>query len=184
VYRVVGIEADNLRIVSDSGEPVLFNAKAFEFVEPTKPLTWIVDRGRNGEQYAYPHELRHPPDFFERFFDYDMEIRQKFHGYMHQLCHQESAASPPPPNVYVRVQLKVDSSRSSITQYVELDKEYCEVRKIEISPGGSLSYAWGKGSTGTTQLDDQFKSASGTIDEISREEFEAVWDRAIDVAEV
>lgn len=54
VYRVIGIEADDLRIISDAGEPILFNAKAFEFVDATHPATWISERGQEGELYASP----------------------------------------------------------------------------------------------------------------------------------
>jgi hypothetical protein len=57
VYRVLGIEANNLRIISDAGEPTLFHPNAFEYVDPKQPSDWVEVRGDDGELYAYPPEL-------------------------------------------------------------------------------------------------------------------------------
>ncbi len=188
VYRALGIENGSLRIISDAGEPILFHPNAFEFVDPAQPAEWISVRGEDGELYAYPPELRDPPCFFEKFFDYDMRVRQKFHLYVHAMCHQQRAAIPDPPNSYIRVAWKHERPEDPITLYSELDEERWEVRKVEVFRDGRATSADGKGSTGPTSLGDQpvpsvediAKSAEFEATQISRREFEEIWDKTLD----
>jgi len=186
VYRVLGIEADSLRIMSDAGEPILFYPTAFAFDDSALPTQWIAKRGEDGELYAYPPEL-HEPGFFEKFFDYDKRARQTLHASVHQLCHDQIAVMPDPPNTYVRVDRRRANAEEPISRYSELDDDSWEVRKIEVFRDGRVTYADGKGSTGATKLGSQpAANADAARDselkatEIQRAEFEVVWNRALD----
>jgi hypothetical protein len=68
VYRVIGIEADDYRLMNDHGRPYLYPSKAFEVVDARRPREWISSRGDSGEQYAYPPTLN-KPGFWEDYFD-------------------------------------------------------------------------------------------------------------------
>ena len=67
-YAVIGIEADDLRIVNDQGRPYLYPSGAFEVVDPREPDDWVTEFGEDGERYAYPPPLN-ATGFFEDFFD-------------------------------------------------------------------------------------------------------------------
>jgi len=193
VYRVLGIENDWLRVISDDGEPTLFNPKAFEFVDAAQPPDWISERGDEGELYAYPPELRDPRYFFEKFFDYDMLVRSKFHGYVHQLCHAERALAANPPNTFIRVKWKHSSLvlEDPITFYSEFDGERWEVRKVEVFADGRLGYANARGTFGFTRLGEHPVPALAEMGrnpefdpaEIAAAEFEAIWDKALSAEE-
>ncbi|HEY3243916.1 MAG TPA: hypothetical protein VGM03_11245 [Phycisphaerae bacterium] len=66
-YHVIGIEADDFRIVDDEGDPVLFDARLFEIVDPTESDEWMTEFGEAGERYARPAELQRY--IFEDFHD-------------------------------------------------------------------------------------------------------------------
>jgi Domain of unknown function (DUF6881) len=188
VYRVLGIEAGDLRIIDDTGEPCLFSPTAFEFVDAAQPSNWVSERGEGGELYSYPPELNDPRCFFEKFHDHDVQVRRKFSAYMVNLCHSERAADPDPPNSYIRVEWKHEHPDEPILLYSELDEERWEVRKVEVFRGGGATYAWAKGSTGTTWLGERpvptlaeiAADAVFVVREISRVDFEAVWDQALE----
>ena len=63
-YFVIGIEADDYRILNDSGRPYLYPADLFELVDPREPSVWITVYGDDGERYAYP-PLLNEAGFFE-----------------------------------------------------------------------------------------------------------------------
>ncbi len=67
-YVVIGIEADDLRILNDQGRPFLYPAGQFEVVDATEPGDWIIEYGQDGERYSYPPPLNRT-GFFEDFFD-------------------------------------------------------------------------------------------------------------------
>lgn len=77
LYVVIGIEADDLRILNDQGRPYLYPRDLFEVVEESEPHDWIVEIGDEGERYAYPPELN-APGFFEDFFDAQSEAVAAF----------------------------------------------------------------------------------------------------------
>jgi len=182
VYRVLGIEGDRLRIISDAGEPTLFDPKAFDFVDSTRPASWIAELDS-----AYPPELS-ARYFFEGFFDYEMRARQKLHGYVHKLCLDERAAEPDPPNTYLRVEWLHERADDPIRLFSELDEERWEVRKVEVYRDGRVTYAWGRGSTGSTRLGEEpvptveeiAASREFTVSAITRVELETIWDKAFD----
>ncbi|HZZ27462.1 MAG TPA: hypothetical protein VFE46_05590 [Pirellulales bacterium] len=67
-YVVIGIEADDLRILNDHGRPFLYPAKLFKAVDSRRPEDWVEERGDQGELYAYPPQFNRT-GFFEDFFD-------------------------------------------------------------------------------------------------------------------
>jgi len=67
-YTVIGIEADDYRLLNDYGRPYLYPNQLFEVVETQEPLDWDIETGEDGERYAYPRELNRS-GFFEDFFD-------------------------------------------------------------------------------------------------------------------
>lgn len=68
LYTVIGIEADDLRILNDHGRPYLYPARLFEVVDPREPDDWVTEYGEDGERYAYPPSLN-SRGFFEDFFE-------------------------------------------------------------------------------------------------------------------
>ena len=67
-YVVIGIEADDFRLLNDHGRPYLYPHRLFEVVDPRQPSDWITEFGEDGEGYAYPSPLN-ATGFFEDFFD-------------------------------------------------------------------------------------------------------------------
>lgn len=67
-YVVIGIEADDLRILNDAGWPYLYPRRLFELLDSREPSDWVTELGEDGERYAYPPSLN-KPGFFEDFFD-------------------------------------------------------------------------------------------------------------------
>jgi len=67
-YVVIGIEANDFRILSDQGRPYLYPSRLFEIIDSYKPDDWVTERGKEGERYAYPPPLN-ACGFFEDFFD-------------------------------------------------------------------------------------------------------------------
>ena len=67
-YVVIGIEADDLRILNDAGRPFLYPPDLFALIDPKEPADWITEFGDDGERYAYPSPLN-KSGFFEVFFD-------------------------------------------------------------------------------------------------------------------
>ena len=67
-YVVIGIEADDLRLLNDEGRPYLYPARLFDLVDPREPADWVTEFGEEGERYAYPPPLNNT-GFFEDFFD-------------------------------------------------------------------------------------------------------------------
>jgi hypothetical protein len=67
-YAVIGIEADEFRILNDSGRPFLYPPAIFQVLDEREPNDWVTEIGDGGERYSYPPPLNHP-GFFEDFFD-------------------------------------------------------------------------------------------------------------------
>lgn len=76
-YEVLGIEADDLRLLDDLGEPILFDAVCFELVDPVEPAFWVSAHGEAGERYAYPPDWG-APGFFEVWHDGVEAVRLAF----------------------------------------------------------------------------------------------------------
>jgi hypothetical protein len=67
-YVVIGVEADEFRILNDAGNPFLYPPSLFAVVDAREPADWVSEEGEDGERYAYPPPLNEP-GFFEDFFD-------------------------------------------------------------------------------------------------------------------
>ncbi len=67
-YFVIGIEADDYRILNDAGKPYLYPAALFDVIDAREPQDWITEIGDDGERYSYPEPLNEV-GFFEDFFD-------------------------------------------------------------------------------------------------------------------
>jgi hypothetical protein len=76
-YFIIGIEADDYRILNDSGKPYLYPSHLFEVVDPQEPGIWITEYGDEGERYSYPPTLNEA-GFFEDYFDGNDEALSKF----------------------------------------------------------------------------------------------------------
>jgi hypothetical protein len=67
-YVVLGIEADDLRILNDEGRPYLYPDHLFTVVDPREPEDWVSALGEDDERYAYPPPLN-DCGFFEDYFE-------------------------------------------------------------------------------------------------------------------
>ncbi|PYS25093.1 MAG: hypothetical protein DMG11_23550 [Acidobacteria bacterium] len=67
-YLVIGIEADDFRILNDAGRPFLYPRNLFSLIDNREPSDWVNEIGDDGERYSYPLPLNRP-GFFEDFFD-------------------------------------------------------------------------------------------------------------------
>lgn len=67
-YLVIGIEADEFRILNDAGRPFLYSPNLFLLVDAGEPDDWVTEFGDDGERYSYPRPLS-KAGFFEDFFD-------------------------------------------------------------------------------------------------------------------
>lgn len=76
-YFVLGIEADDYRILNDVGKPYLYVPELFDVIDPTEPGDWVTEFGEDGERYSYPTPLNET-GFFEDFFDQKVEQRSIF----------------------------------------------------------------------------------------------------------
>jgi hypothetical protein len=68
-YCVIGIEADDYRIINDAGKPYLYPPDIFDVIDTRHPPDWITVFGEDGERYSYPPPLNEE-GFFEDFFDH------------------------------------------------------------------------------------------------------------------
>lgn len=67
-YLVLGIEADDLRILNDQGRPYLYPRELFTVIDAREPEDWVNELGEDQERYAYPPPLN-SSGFFEDYFD-------------------------------------------------------------------------------------------------------------------
>jgi hypothetical protein len=77
VYEVIGIEADEFRILNDANEPFLYDRKKFKIIEKSEPQFWKSNHGHEKEQYSYPEELN-GVGFFEDYFDGNKATKLEF----------------------------------------------------------------------------------------------------------
>jgi hypothetical protein len=77
LYPVIGIEADDYRIIDDDGRPFLYDPALFEIIDPREPSDWVSELGEEGERYAYPAPLNRR-GFFEDYHDGDPKAVSTF----------------------------------------------------------------------------------------------------------
>jgi len=90
-YVVIGVEADDFRVLNDQGKPFLYPAQSFEIVDPREPDDWVSETGDDGERYAYPAPLNEA-GFFEDFFDAKSAAVKTFWRAVNQRLASASAA--------------------------------------------------------------------------------------------
>jgi len=90
-YEVIGIEADDLRVIDDSASPVLFEPAMFEVVDPARPADWITTTGEDGEVYASPPGLD-APGFWEDYFEGLPAARLAFSRFLNTRLRSSGAA--------------------------------------------------------------------------------------------
>lgn len=88
-YVVIGIEANDYRILNDRGRPYLYPSGDFDLVDDSEPSDWIIEIGEDGERYAYPQAFNEP-GFFEDFFEQQEGAVKRFW----REINQELAALP------------------------------------------------------------------------------------------
>lgn len=76
-YEVLGIECDSLRLLTDDGEPILFDPECFEVIDPAEPAFWVSGFDYESERYAYPPGWG-VPGFFEAWHDGITIVRDVF----------------------------------------------------------------------------------------------------------
>lgn len=76
-YLVIGIEADDYRLLNDHGRPYVYPKELFEVVDPREPEDWVSEVGEDQERYAYPPPLN-AVGFFEDYFDAKAEAVTTF----------------------------------------------------------------------------------------------------------
>lgn len=81
IYEVIGIEADDYRLLNDGGLPYLYPAQLFDLVDESMPEEWHISYGEEGEQYAYAPELN-AAGFFEDYFESDPTAVLVFQRYL------------------------------------------------------------------------------------------------------
>jgi hypothetical protein len=89
---VIGIEADEYRILNDAGRPFLYPPKLFSVVDPREPADWVTEYGDDGERYSYPRALNRP-GFFEDFFDQKAKAVATFWRVMNSRLAEARAAA-------------------------------------------------------------------------------------------
>lgn len=82
-YFVIGIEADDFRLLNDEGQPYLYPRVLFDISDARQPADWVTEFGEDGEQYAYPASLNEV-GFFEDFFDHRREQTSIFWHVLNQ----------------------------------------------------------------------------------------------------
>jgi predicted transcriptional regulator len=97
-YFVIGIEADDYRILNDFGKPYLYPPNLFDVIEPREPSTWITEYGDDCERYSYPPVLNEA-GFFEDYFDgKDRAVSWFWHVINKRLSELSSGGSDAFPN--------------------------------------------------------------------------------------
>ena len=96
VYRVIGIEADDFRIMNDVGQPYLYPHRLFRVVDASRNPDWQRTVGTEGEEYAYPRALA-APGFFEDYFDRSPAAVEALHTYLRSSPHMKSKSPKPKP---------------------------------------------------------------------------------------
>ena len=82
-YVLIGIEADDLRILNDAGRPFLYPRNLFSVLDAQEPVDWITEFGDDGERYSYPPPLN-KSGFFEDFFEQKTKAISTFWRVMNQ----------------------------------------------------------------------------------------------------
>lgn len=89
-YEVLGIEAGDLRLLDDTGSPVLFDPGMFQVVDGSRPADWVSET-MDGVEYAGPPEFSRS-GFWEDFHEHDPAARAAFARYLNRHLKTTDAA--------------------------------------------------------------------------------------------
>jgi hypothetical protein len=92
IYQVIGLEANDFRIINDEGLPYLYPPELFSIDDEHEPEDWIIEYGEDGERYSYPPELNRV-GFFEDYFDGDQKTIAIFRQFLAKQRNLRSAIS-------------------------------------------------------------------------------------------
>lgn len=81
-YEVIGIESDDLRILDDQGNPVLFDPGLFRVIDPSRPSAWRTRR-LDGTEYSYAPPFG-KPGFWEDYHDGVPSALRAFNRYINR----------------------------------------------------------------------------------------------------
>ncbi len=78
-YFVIGLNQNELRVVDNDGEPVLYPKELFDVVDPTLPAGWQFLAYPDGEYYLEPVATS-SPGFYEDLFGSDGDLLAQSHA--------------------------------------------------------------------------------------------------------
>ena len=59
-YAVIGVEADDFRLLNDRGQPYLYPHQLFDIVDPFEPEDWVIEVGEERRRLRlYSQSLLH-----------------------------------------------------------------------------------------------------------------------------
>jgi hypothetical protein len=83
-YEVIGIEANDFRLINNMCEPILYDACCFEITDSTEPEFWKSCFGDQGERYAYPPDWN-ARGYFEDWHDGVVAVKSHFRDTLERL---------------------------------------------------------------------------------------------------
>lgn len=92
-YFVIGIEADDYRILNDFGKTYFYPPHLFEVIDPREPSIWTTEYGEDGERYSCQPVLKEA-GFFEDYFDGKEEALSKFWHVINRRLSEAAGAKP------------------------------------------------------------------------------------------
>jgi hypothetical protein len=81
IYDVIGVSADDYRVINERGEPILYPHYLFEVIDSSIPESWAKKYFDPDEFYIDPVELS-KPGFYEDYFDGKPEARRIFENFL------------------------------------------------------------------------------------------------------
>jgi hypothetical protein len=82
IYHVLEVDNENMRVVDDRGEPILYPKDLFMVMDTSIPPGWEFREGEDGEYRVGPIRLARP-GFYEDFFGSDGDLRAQL------ACHEQ-----------------------------------------------------------------------------------------------
>jgi hypothetical protein len=88
-YVVLGIDDENYRVLTETGDPALISKKDFEIIDDLIPDDWIWKFYDDGEYFADPKGLDET-GFYEDLFDKKSYAMDRFINYLRSIGINES----------------------------------------------------------------------------------------------
>jgi hypothetical protein len=74
-YLVLGVHIDTIRIINDSGEPVLYSKYLFDITDCRIPPGWQFEEFTGEAEYYLEPEKASAPGFYEDYFNSDGDLQ-------------------------------------------------------------------------------------------------------------